>query len=333
MFTDKIYLLFLFLIPVFVFFFFIVFRKRKKILDLLVSSKNRTLLINVNLNAYKIKYVLLLIGLFFLILAMARPKYGEQKDTIVKKSSEIIIALDISRSMLAQDLKPNRLEKAKMIISRIIEDNPGEKMGLIVFSGVSMWQCPMTYDLQALKMFLQSVEIGILPFGGTQISDAIILASKAVSNKKNVKVMLLISDGEDHDSKIKEAIYTAKKEYIRIISIGIGTHEGAPIPLKDESGIIKDYVKNENNQIVVSKVNFLLLRNVAHETGGQFFDASDKDISADIAKIVKDLDKNRDKIYELSNKIDRFQIFLLLGLMALFIEILFPLKNKMEHEK
>jgi Ca-activated chloride channel family protein len=328
MFADKIYLLLLLLFPLLAGFLYLTFRKRTFDLALLISKSNFLSLTNVNLNAYKVKNILILLALFFIIIALARPQFGYKKKTVIKESSEIVISLDVSRSMLAQDLKPNRLEKAKDMVLKIVEENPGEKIGIIVFSGSAMWQCPMTYDSQALKMFLQSVEVGSLPIGGTQISDAIVLASKAVEKElSNGKVMILISDGEDHDSKIKEAINKAKKAGLKIITVGIGTPIGSPVPVKDESGIIKDYIKDRTGQVVVSKINANLLKSVASETGGKYFDASGKDISGDLSKAVRDLEKNKNKVSERDGKIDRFQIFLLVALLLLFIELLFPVKR------
>jgi Ca-activated chloride channel family protein len=328
MFADRIYLMLILLIPVLAVFLCLAFRKRELDLALLVSRVNFLSLTNVNLNAYKIKNILIFLAFFFIIIALARPQFGYKKRTIIKESSEIVISLDVSRSMLAQDLKPNRLEKAKDMVLKIVEENSGEKIGIIVFAGSAMWQCPMTYDSQALKMFLRSVETTSLPIGGTQISDAITLASKAVEKElSNGKIMVLISDGEDHDSGIKEAINKAKKAGLKIIAVGIGTPNGSPIPVKDESGIIKDYIKDRTGQIVVSKINANLLKSVASETGGKYFDASVKDISGELSRAVRDLEKNKNKISERDSKIDRFQIFLFVALLLLFIELLFPVKR------
>jgi Ca-activated chloride channel family protein len=328
MFADKIYLLLLLLLPLLAGFLYLTFRRREFDLALLVSRVNFLSLTNVNLNAYKIKNILIFLAFFFIIIALARPQFGYKKRTIIKESSEIVISLDVSRSMLAQDLKPNRLEKAKDMVLKIVEENSGEKIGIIVFAGSAMWQCPMTYDSQALKMFLRSVETTSLPIGGTQISDAITLASKAVEKElSNGKIMVLISDGEDHDSGIKEAINKAKKAGLKIIAVGIGTPNGSPIPVKDESGIIKDYIKDRTGQIVVSKINANLLKSVASETGGKYFDASVKDISGELSRAVRDLEKNKNKISERDSKIDRFQIFLFVALLLLFIELLFPVKR------
>jgi Ca-activated chloride channel family protein len=328
MFADKNYLLLLLLIPLLAGFLYLRFRKRMFDLALFVSRGNFLLLTDANLNAYKIKNILILLSLFFVIIALARPQFGDKKKIVIKESSEIVIALDISKSMLAQDLKPNRLEKAKDIVLKIVEENIGEKIGVIVFSGAAMWQCPMTYDYKALKMFLQNVEVGSLPMGGTQISDAIILASKAVEKEiSNGKVLVLISDGEDHDSKIKEAINEAKKTDLKIITIGIGTLAGSPIPIKDENSTVKDYVRDIQGQVVISKINSTLLKNVADETDGKYFDASGKDISVDLSKAVKDLEKNKSEVSQKDNKIDRFQIFLFMALVLLFVELLIPVKR------
>ena len=325
MFADEKCLLLLFLIPALAVFFYFVYKKRKQALSLFVSDINLPLLSNVKLSAYPLKNLFFILGILFLILALARPQYGDKKQIIIKESSEIIVALDVSRSMLAQDIKPDRLENAKLMLLRIIEDNPGEKMGVIIFSGLAMWQCPMTYDFQALKMFLQGVEVGQLPLGGTQISAAILLAVKAVAETPaRGKVLILISDGEDHDSKIKEAITEAQKANLKIFSVGIGTPEGAPIPLRNDSGAVKDYVKDRNGQIVMSRLNPVLLKRIAEETGGRYFDASSRDVSPSIAKAIKDLEKNKDEIQENTAKADRFQIFLFMSLIMFFIWLLIP---------
>jgi Ca-activated chloride channel family protein len=328
MFSDKIYLLLLLLVPILIIFFYFTFRKREKDLASFISEANFSSLTNVNLSTYKIRNIVIVMALLFVVIALARPQFGDKKKIVIKESSEIVIALDISKSMLAQDLKPNRLEKAKEMVLKIVEENVGEKIGVIVFSGAAMWQCPMTYDSKALKMFLQNVAVDSLPMGGTKISDAIILASKAIEKEiSNGKVLVLISDGEDHDSKIKEAINEAKKTSLKIITIGIGTLAGAPIPIKDENSTVKDYVRDIRGQVVISKINSTLLKNIADETDGKYFDASSKDISVDLSKAVKDLEKNKNEVSQKDNKIDRFQIFLFIALVLLFVELLIPVKR------
>lgn len=335
MFADKIYLLLLLIIPVLIFLFIFFYKKRKRDISLFISKNNLSVLSNVKLGGYKRKYMFLIIAIIFLILALARPQYGEKEEEIQKDFSEIIVALDISRSMLAEDIIPSRLEKAKFMLSRIAEASRGDKVGVIVFSGSAMWQCPMTYDIEALKMFLQEIEVGSLPMGGTQISDAIILASKALSaNPGNTKVMVLISDGEDHDSKIKEALEIAKENKLKILSVGIGTDMGAPLPIRDESGNVIDYVKDRSGNTVISKINSSLLKMISEESGGQYFESSDqKDISSSIIKDVRDIEKNKDGSFKKSTKHDRFQVFLIIALLALIIEMLIPTTYRKKDEK
>jgi Ca-activated chloride channel family protein len=328
MFADKIYLLLMLLVPGLSIFLFLVFRKRVADLALLVSEVNMPFLTDINLNTYKFKNILILSAIVFIVLALARPQFGDNKKTITKEFSEIIVALDISKSMLAQDLKPNRLEKAKEMMFKLIDDHFGDKIGVIVFTGSAMWQCPMTYDSKALKMFLQNVETNSLPIGGTQISNAIILAAKSVAKSySDSKVMILITDGEDHDSKIKEAISAAKKSGLKIITVGIGTQAGSLVPVKDEKGTITDYIKDSMGKFVVSKMNSNLLKSVASETNGRYFDASGKDISGNISKAISNLRKTKNEVSERNSKIDRFQIFLFIALLLLFADLLFPTKR------
>jgi Ca-activated chloride channel family protein len=262
--------------------------------------------------------------LFFIILALAGPQFGEKNQTLIRESSEIAVALDVSRSMLARDIEPNRLERAKDILTRVIDGNPGERIGVIAFSGSAMWQCPMTYDHEALKMFLRDIYVGQLPMGGTQISDAVALAVKSLQNSPaNNKVLILISDGEDHDSKIEQAVKEAKNSNLRIISIGIGTAVGAPIP-SSEVGI-EGYIKDSSGEIVLSKLNSSLLMSVSQRTDGLYLDASQRDLLAQLTRAVQNLDKSKKDSIQKNNKADRFQIFLFLALLALILDFLTPI--------
>jgi Ca-activated chloride channel family protein len=330
MFSDKIYLLLLIILPISAYFFFVFLKKRKSSLKLFFSEYGISKLSNVNFKSYQTKFFLLLTALFFIILALARPQFGEKNQTLIRESSEIAAALDVSRSMLARDIEPNRIERAKDILTRVIDENPGERIGVIAFSGSAMWQCPMTYDSEALKMFLRDISVGRLPMGGTQISDAVSLAVKSLQNSpSNNKVLILISDGEDHDSKIEQAVKEAKNSNLRIISIGIGTATGAPIP-SSESGI-EGYIKDSSGEIVLSKLNSSLLRDISQKTGGLYLDASQRDLFAQITRTIQNLDKNKKDSIQKNNKADRFQIFLFFALLALIAELLIPAAKKRQN--
>ncbi|MDR3049664.1 MAG: VWA domain-containing protein [Elusimicrobiota bacterium] len=327
MFADKIYLVFLLILPLLALFFAISYKKRKSALSAFFSSTNLSSLSNVNLNAYKIKYALWIAAFFFLILALARPQFGENTQEVIRESSEIVVALDISRSMLSRDIEPSRLEKAKQILFRVIEENAGDKIGVIVFSGTAMWQCPMTYDFEALKIFLGDIQTGVLPVGGTQISAAIMLAVKAVgANPSNNKVLLLISDGEDHDSKIDAALKEANDISLRILTVGIGSQSGSPIPMGDSA--VSDYIRDEVGNVVMSRLNPQLLKTVAQKTNGEYFDASQRDLFSSLIKSIRNIEKDKSESAQRTNKAERFQIFLFLALLALFAEFLIPITSE-----
>ncbi|MDR2860648.1 MAG: VWA domain-containing protein [Elusimicrobiota bacterium] len=318
-FADKNYLFLLLLLPILAFLFFAFYKKRKEALSKFAGEDRIEILTNADMTVWIKKYVFITAGFFFLILALARPQFGDKMQEIEQESSEIIIALDVSKSMLAQDISPNRLERAKFMLLNIIEESSGDRMGVIVFSGTAMWQCPLTYDLEALKMFLQDVSVEQLPVGGTQISDAIALAAQASEETaKNNKVLLLISDGEDHDSKINDAIKVANKNGLRIISVGIGSHAGAPIPQAN------GYLKDNRGAVVMTKLNPTLLKSVAEQTGGQYFEAEGRDISSALIRAVQNIEKTKNGKIQRNSKTDRFQLFLLLALLSFLAGMLIP---------
>ncbi|MDR2771972.1 MAG: VWA domain-containing protein [Elusimicrobiota bacterium] len=290
-----------------------------------IDDKNLNVLTNADNTVWIKRYIFLTLGFFFLIVALARPQFGDKTEEVAQESATIIIALDISKSMLAQDVSPNRLERAKMTIQNIIAQSPGDKIGIIVFSGIAMWQCPLTYDFEAVKMFLQDISPEQLPIGGTQISGAIALAAGAFeANPSKEKTLILISDGEDHDSKIVEALKNAEDNGIKIMSIGIGTQVGSPIP---ENG---SYLKDNLGRIVFTKLNSALLENAAKQTGGQYFEigAGAKDISSTLIRAISDIEKNENGKTVRNSKADRFQIFLLLSVLSFAASVLIAPSRK-----
>lgn len=317
-FASPYYLFLLLLLPILAFGFFVFYKNRKSALFSFISKSKITELTNANIRAWRQKYILALIGFLFLILALARIQFGDKQETITQESAEIIIALDVSKSMLAQDAAPDRLSMAKFLLLNVIDQNAGNKIGLIVFTQNAMWQCPMTYDLAALKMFLQDVTVEQLPVGGTQISQAIMLAAKTISqdNQANPRVLLLISDGEDHDSKVEQAIREAEKNNLTIFSVGVGSAQGAPIP---QGG---GYLKDSNGQTVITKLNPALLQNAAQKTGGRYFNASDSGVLDSLINATQNIEKSKNGTFNANTKNDQFQIFLAIAFFAFLAMIL-----------
>ncbi|MDO8603196.1 MAG: VWA domain-containing protein [Candidatus Omnitrophota bacterium] len=323
--AAPVYLNFLLLIPVLVIFFvFIGISRRKKIerfgdtrlVEKLSSSKS--------LARAMIKKVLAVVAVSFLILALARPQIGSKLTLAKRYGVDILIAIDTSSSMLAQDIKPNRLEKAKLEISSFIEKLKGDRVGILTFAGDSFMQCPLTLDYGAAKMFLSVIEPGMMPRPGTAIGDAIRMASKGFTKKeRKYKVMVLLTDGEDHNTNPAEAANEAKKDGIIIYAIGMGTKKGEPIPVVDRAGNINGYKKDKRGEVVMTKLDEETLQKVAVITGGKYYHATANEFELD--KIYDDISKMEKK--ELSDRLfaqyeDRFQYFLGIAFILLCMEFI-----------
>ncbi|MGB2697108.1 MAG: VWA domain-containing protein [Candidatus Zixiibacteriota bacterium] len=270
----------------------------------------------------KLKVFVLVLGLFFLLFSLARPQFGTKLTMLKRKGVDIIIALDTSLSMLAEDMKPNRLEKAKREVKGLIDRMRGDRVGLVAFAGASFVQCPLTLDNSAAKMFLDIIDVNLIPKPGTAIGDAITTSIKAFEQKeRKFKVLVLITDGEDHESNPIEAAKIASKEGIRIYTIGIGSVQGEPIPLRDKKGNMIGFKKTRENEVVVSRLDEMTLQKIALETGGKYYHATPNEMELD--KIYNEISRMEKK--ELEGKLltqyeDRYQYFLIFSLIFLTLE-------------
>lgn len=270
------------------------------------------------------RIVLVMCVFFFSVLALARPQWGEEKKKVERKGVDVIFILDTSLSMLAEDIKPNRIGKAKLEIRSFVEKLKGDRIGLITFAGTSFLQCPLTLDYGAFLMFMDSVEVGHVPLGGTSLGEAIDEAVKSFPEKKmKYKVIIVFSDGESHEPGAVEAAETAKKAGIRIYTIGTGTKEGELIPLRAEKGQIQGYKKDREGQTVVSKLNEAELQEIASVTSGLYFPATPAEKEIDI--VYDDINRMGKQRYEerlITEKEDHFQIFLIAAFISLLLAIL-----------
>jgi Ca-activated chloride channel family protein len=236
----------------------------------------------------------------------------------------IIIAMDVSSSMMAEDIKPNRLEKAKQEVNGLLSRMQGDRVGLVAFAGVAFVQCPLTLDYSAAKMFLDIIDVSLIPQPGTVIGDAIRTSIKAFNQKeRKYKVLILLTDGEDHDSDPLSAAEEASKEGIRIYTIGIGSAQGEPIPIRDNRGQVTGFKKDQEGSVVVSKLDEVTLQKIALTTGGKYYHATSGEMELD--KIYDEISKMEKK--ELEGKLmtqyeDRYQYFLFISLIFLTIEFL-----------
>ncbi|MDP8230325.1 MAG: VWA domain-containing protein [Candidatus Gorgyraea atricola] len=320
---TPVYLNFLLIIPLLVVFFvFISINKRKAMNRFGDSSLVERLSVSKSAQKERASRILIVIITLFLILAFSRPQIGTKLTMTNRQGVDVMIAIDTSSSMMAQDIKPNRLEKAKLEVASLIDKLKGDRVGILTFSGTSFIQCPLTLDYNAAKMFLNIVAPGMMPRPGTAIGEAIEKTTKAfVKKQRKHKVLVLLTDGEDHETSPIEAAKKAKKEGIIIYTIGIGTRKGEPIPLIDESGNVTGYKKDKDGEVVMTKLDDSTLQKIALITGGKYYHATPREFELD--KIYDEISKMEKK--ELSSRLfmqyeDRFQYFLAIALILLCIE-------------
>jgi Ca-activated chloride channel family protein len=218
------------------------------------------------------KAALFILAYIFLIIAMADPQIGQTVEEVKREGVDIIVALDVSMSMMAEDISPNRLEKAKYEVSKLIDILEGDRIGLVAFAGMAHVQCPLTLDYSAAKLFLRLMDVNLIPQPGTAIGDAIREATKAFNQKERKhKVLILITDGEDHESKPIEAADEAAAEGIKIFTIGLGSPQGVPIPLYDKYGNPAGFKKDRDGNVVTTKLDVTTLQTIAFNTGGEYY--------------------------------------------------------------
>jgi len=313
----------LWLAPAVAFFLYYAFAKKEKALEQFSQRELlKNLISDVSIRKQKAKAFLLTAAVFFAVFALLNPKWGFHWEDVRRKGVDIVIALDVSKSMLAQDAKPDRLQMAKREIEDFVNNLPGDRVSLVIFAGTGFVQCPLTNDYGAFKMFLGDVNVSSIPLGGTDIGTAIEKASDAFVDKGTKhKIMILITDGEDHSGRMLQAAAKAKERGIVINTIGIGNPLGAPIPVKDERGLTA-FMKDRAGKVILTKVDEAGLKKIAFDTGGSYISAQSGSIGLDklyadkIAKLEKkEFGATRKRIYE-----SRFQIPLACAVLLLIVE-------------
>ncbi len=264
--------------------------KTQKALNALTLKKWRSLLIsNASFFKFATKTILFMIGFCFLMLALLRPQWNKKEEPVEQAGRDLLIAVDISRSMLAQDIKPNRLEFAKKKIKKILYNLSCERVGLILFSGESVLQCPLTTDYSAFFMFLDAIDTEMISSGTTTIDGALhqaISIFEAMPTKKT-KLLCLFTDGEDFSTHLSDVKNKAMEQGIAIFTFGIGTQHGAPIPIIDAKGKHQGFEKDDKGTVIMSKLNEGILKNLALQSGGTYIHATqkDRDIKEFITKV------------------------------------------------
>ncbi len=264
------------------------------------------------------KFMLLCLGIGFIILALARPQFGSKLREITRQGIEIMIAVDVSNSMLAQDLEPSRLERTKFAISRLTEKLHEDRIGVIIFAGDAYVQLPITSDYVTARNFARNISPNMVSRQGTAIGAAIELAASSFSSgSEGSRVIILISDGENHEDDAVAAAEIAARQGIKIYTIGVGTPEGAPIRING------DFLKDEEGKMVVSKLDEQTLEQVALVTGGGYIRATNRSLGLDeIVQKIGEVDKKQltESIFESFN--EQYQYPLVIGLVLLLLDFL-----------
>jgi len=270
------------------------------------------------------KFVLLLGAVAFLLVALANPRIGTRLEEVKQEGVDIFIALDVSLSMKSEDIKPNRLEKAKFEIRNLVSRLGGDRIGLIIFAGQAFTQFPLTTDYSAASMFLDIVDVDAVPVPGTDIGSAIERAVESFDfEETTTKVLVIITDGENTEGDVFDAAEEAAKKGVLIYTIGLGSPTGAPIPVYNAAGEQVDFKRDRSGAVVISKLDETSLQKLASIGGGKYFRGTNaQDELDEIYKNINALQKKEFGVKQFTDYEDRFQVFLIPAILLLLAEVL-----------
>lgn len=326
---EKYYLWFLLIIPVLVIIFalILVWRKRtqRKFADKELFKK---LSPNSSTTKGMLKLTLVSLGFVCLIIGLVNPKFGTKLETVKREGVDVVFAVDVSRSMLAEDIAPNRLEKSKQLVNQIINNLGSDRVGIIAYAGSAFPQLPITTDYSAARMFLQALNTDMVSSQGTAIYEAIELAQTYFNDAAQTnRVLVLVSDGEDHEGDVNTVIEEAARNGIQIVTIGVGSERGGPIPEK-QSGVVQNYLRDRNGETVITRLDEQTLQEIAESTNGLYINGRVTQEAVDqMTDFLQRMDKAEFESKQIADFKDQFQWFLGLGLLFLFLDI-FLLERK-----
>jgi len=270
-----------------------------------------------------LKLIVVLLALTAIIIALVNPKIGTRSETVKREGIDIVFAIDVSKSMLAEDVAPSRLEKSKQIVSQVINSLGSDRIGIIGYAGSAYPVLPITTDYSVAKMFLQNMNTDMVSSQGTAISDAINLAGTFFDDTQTSKLVILLSDGEDHGEGSEEAAAEAQKKGIKLITIGMGTEKGGPIPLK-VNGRIESYKKDNQGETVITKLYPDALKTIAERTkGGYIYGGSTREVTDYVKNALENIEKSEFESKEVALYESQYQWFLGAAFLLLFLDIFF----------
>ncbi len=321
---EKIWFWTLLIIPGLVFLFVILQFWKKQAQNKFADQRllNR-LSPNKSLFKSALKLFVLCLAFGCISMALVNPKIGTKLETVKREGVDIVFAIDVSKSMLAEDIAPNRLEKSKQLVTQIVNNLRSDRVGIIAYAGKAFPQLPITTDYASAKMFLHNMNTNMLSSQGTAIDEAIELAKTYYDDEEQTnRVLVIISDGEDHSEAATTLAEEAKEEGIKIFTIGVGDAKGGPIPIK-RNGVVVNYKKDKQGETVITRLNETTLAKIADEGGGVYVNGKQTDKVVDeIGELLNKMDKTEFEAKQYADFKDRFQWFLGLAILFLFIDIL-----------
>lgn len=322
---EKIWFWVLGIIPVIILIFLVLqfwkYRTQSKFADkqlLNRLSPNKSLFKSV------LKISVLCLAFACLAMALVNPKIGTKLETVKREGVDIVFAIDVSKSMLAEDIAPNRLDKSKQLVTQIINNLASDRIGIIAYAAKAFPQLPITTDYAAAKMFLNNMNTDMMSSQGTAIDEAIKLSQTYFDDESQTnKVLIIISDGEDHSEEAVTMAEAASEQGIRIFTIGVGDVNGGPIPEK-RNGILLNYKKDNNGETVITKLNEETLQNIAAVANGIYINGKNtSDVVKSIGDVLNQMDKTEFETKQYADFKSQFQWFLGLGIFLLFLDIFF----------
>ena len=277
-----------------------------------------------------IKTSLTLLIISILVFGLVNPKIGTELKTVKREGVDIVFAIDVSKSMLAEDIAPNRIFKAKRLVSEIFNKLGSDRVGIIAYASTAIPVLPITNDFSSAKMFLESLNTNMLSSQGTSIVEAIELSKGYFDDENQTnRVLCILSDGEDHEYDENQFISTLSDSGIIILSVGLGSTKGAPIPIK-ENNIVKSYKKDDKGEVVITKLNDELLKKIATQSSGKYIKGDNTSLVVDeIINELKEMDKKEFESKQFVSFKDQFQWFLGAGLLLFLVNsIIFDKKTK-----
>ncbi len=324
-FEAPYYFYFFAIIPLILFVYLIYFLWKKRVQNRF-SDKSALRKLSGNRSRFKsgLKIAFICLAFFALVIALVNPKFGTKIEDVKREGVDIVFALDVSKSMLSEDIAPNRLEKSKQLVSQILLDLGGDRVGIIGYAGSAFPQLPITTDFNAARMFLSAMNTDMVSSRGTAIAEAISLSKTYYNDEYQTnRVLIILSDGEDHEGNVSEVASEAAKLGIKIITVGVGTFSGGPIPIK-RNGIIQEYMRDQNNERVVTRLDETTLKQIASQTGGTYIKGDvTSEVVDEIKQLLNAMDKKEFDSKQFADFKDQFQWFLGAAILLLFLDIFF----------